>query len=168
MSNSPALAQWYLVQCKPRQEARAEQNLRNQCYPCYCPQHSVEKVRHGKRVVMQQPLFPGYLFINLCKLNDNWHSIRSTRGVLRLVTFANEPLAVDDRIISELQSRLARADSKPLFHEGAPVTIIDGPFKDLDAIFCKADGEERAIILLTLLHRQQQIMLPLQALKASG
>lgn len=168
MSKSPALAQWYLVQCKPRQEARAEQNLRNQYFSCYYPQHSVEKIRHGKRVVIQQPLFPGYLFINLCKLNDNWHSIRSTRGVLRLVTFANEPLPVDDRIISDLQARLAGIGNKPLFQEGAPVTIMNGPFKDLDAIFCKADGEERAIILLSVLHRQHRIKVPLQTLRATS
>jgi len=165
---SPALAQWYLVQCKPRQEVRAEQNLRSQYFSCYCPLYSVEKIRNGKRIFVQQPLFTSYLFINLCKLNDNWHSIRSTRGVLRLVTFADEPLAVGDHIISDLQARLASLGSKPLFREGAPVTIIDGPFKDLDAVFCKADGQERAIILLTMLHRQQQIKVPLQALKASG
>lgn len=168
MRNSPALAQWYLVQCKPRQEARAQENLRNQYFSCYCPQHAVEKIRHGKKVVIQQPLFPGYIFINLCKLNDNWHSIRSTRGVLRMVTFAGEALAVDDEIINDLQTRLASIGDNPLFQEGAPVTIINGPFKDLDAVFCKADGEERAIVLLSLLHRQQQIKLPLRSLRASG
>lgn len=168
MLNSPVLAQWYLVQCKPRQEARAEQNLRNQHFSCYCPQHMVEKIRHGKRVVMQQPLFPGYLFINLCKLNDNWHSIRSTRGVLRMVTFAGEPLPVDDVIISNLQERLASIGDKPLFEKGTSVTIVDGPFKDLEAVFHKVDGEERAVILLSVLHRQQQIKLPMRALRVTS
>lgn len=168
MSQSLITARWYLVQCKPRQELRAVENLRNQFFPCYCPQHSAEKIRHGKKTVIQQPLFPGYIFINLCKLNDNWHSIRSTRGVLRLVTFADEPLAVPDEIIDRLQARLSSAGEQPMFKEGSPVTITDGPFKDLDAIFCKADGEERAIILLSLLHRQQRIKVPLHALKSSG
>lgn len=168
MSNCSATARWYLVQCKPRQEVRAEQNLRNQHIPCYCPRHTVEKVRHGKKTVIEQPLFPGYLFINLCKLNDSWHSIRSTRGVLRLVTFADQPLAVADNIIDGLQSRLAEVGSQPLFEQGSPVKIINGPLKNLDAIFSKPDGEERAIILLNLLHRQQQISVPLRALEASG
>lgn len=165
MSNDSMMAQWYLIQCKPRQEVRAEENLRNQHFPCYCPLHSVEKVHKGKRTVTQQPLFPGYLFINLCKLTDSWHSIRSTRGVRRLVTFADQPLAVPDEIIDDLQARLASIGDKPLFEEGTQVTITEGPFKDLDAIFCKADGEERAIILLNLLHRQQHIRVPLKALK---
>lgn len=168
MTENPATARWYLVQCKPRQEVRAEQNLRNQHFPCYCPQHTVEKIRYGKRSVVQQPLFPGYLFINLCTVTDNWHSIRSTRGVLRMVTFADQPLAVPDSIVNELQARLLKTAGVPLFSEGTPVTITQGPFKDLDAIFCKADGEERAIILLNLLHRQQELKVPIKALKASG
>ena len=168
MTESSATARWYLVQCKPRQEVRAEQNLRNQLFPCYCPQHTVEKIRYGKRTVIQQPLFPGYLFINLCRVNDSWHSIRSTRGVLRLVTFADQPLAVPDGIIEDLRARLATVEGKPLFQKGEPVTLIQGPFKDLDAVFCKADGEERAIVLLNLLHRQQELRVPLKALKASG
>jgi transcriptional antiterminator RfaH len=67
-----------------------------------------------------------------------------------------------------LQARLASIGDQPLFDEGSPVTITNGPFKDLDAVFCKADGEERAVILLSVLHRQQQIKLPLRALRASG
>lgn len=161
-------AKWYLVQCKPRQERRAEENLRNQFFSCYCPHHTVEKIRQGKRVVIQQPLFPGYLFINLCSLKESWHSIRSTRGVLRLVTFANEPLPVPDVVIKDLQDRLSRVGSKPLFATGAPVTLVEGPFKDLNAVFCKADGEERAIVLLDLLNRQQQLSVPIRALTASG
>ncbi|GGI96957.1 transcription/translation regulatory transformer protein RfaH [Halopseudomonas pertucinogena] len=168
MLDTSRTAKWYLVQCKPRQEIRAEENLRNQFFSCYCPLHTVEKIRQGKRVVTQQPLFPGYLFINLCRLSDSWHSIRSTRGVLRLITFANEPLPVPDAIIDDLQARLSKAGNKPLFKTGSPVTLIEGPFKDLNAVFCKADGEERAIVLLDLLNRQQQLSVPLRALSASG
>src|SRR5690606_15401026 len=60
-------------------------------------------------------------------------------------------------IIEDLRARLATVEGKPLFQKGEPVTIIQGPFKDLDAVFCKADGEERAIVLLNLLHRQQEL-----------
>lgn len=161
-------AQWYLIQCKPRQEVRAEQNLRIQNFSCYCPQHMVEKIHRGKKTVIQQPLFPGYLFINLCKLSDNWHAIRSTRGVLRLVTFANEPLPVADAIIDDIQARLSRVASQPLFKEGMPVAITEGPFRDLNAVFCRADGEERAIILLNLLNRQQHLRVPIRALAATN
>lgn len=164
VSRNPTTPQWYLLQSRPRQELRAEQNLRNQHFSCYCPQHPVETLRQGRRRVTRQPLFPGYLFVRLCRHSDNWHTIRSTRGVLRLVTFDSEPLPVEDQIISDLQSRLARQGNKPLFREGAPVTVTEGPFKDMNAIFCKADGEERAIILLNILSRQQKLRVPIRTL----
>lgn len=143
------------------------ENLRNQSYTCYAPTHPVEKIRHGKRVCLDEPLFPGYLFINLCEYTESWHPIRSTRGVLRLVTFANQAVPVADTIIDGIQSRLnSEADGKPVFATGDPVTVIEGPFRDLEAIFRTIDGEERAIILLNLMQRQQQIKVPLRALRS--
>lgn len=168
MSAATSISQWYVLQSKPRQEERALEHLRNQLFACYCPYHRVEKLRHGKRVILNQPLFPGYIFINLSKLTDNWHTIRSTRGVARLVTFANQPLAVPDEIIDHLRTHLEQQGDEPLFAEGCPVTITDGPFKDLDAVFCKMDGEERAIVLLNVLQRQQEIRMPMGQLRQSG
>jgi transcriptional antiterminator RfaH len=168
-----ASAKWYLLQCKPRQEARAEENLRNQAFTCYSPRHPVAKIRHGKRVTVAEPLFPGYLFIQLCEYTESWHPIRSTRGVLRLVTFAYQAVPVADDIVNGIQSRLAQAydgerpNGKPLFAAGQAVTVTDGPFRDIEAIFSSLDGEERAIILLSLMQRQQTIKVPLTTLRST-
>lgn len=162
-----ASGNWYLVQCKPRQEARALTNLCNQSFTCYAPTHSVEKIRHGKRVIFDEPLFPGYLFIHLCEYSQSWHSIRSTRGVLRLVTFANQAVPVASSIIDGIQSRLnSCGKSRSLFSPGEQVAVTEGPFRDLEAIFSSMDGEERAMILLSLMQRQQQISVPVRALRS--
>jgi transcriptional antiterminator RfaH len=164
-----ASSKWYLLQCKPRQEARAEENLRNQAFTCYSPTHPVEKIRHSKHVSVSESLFPGYLFIQLCEYTESWHPIRSTRGVLRLVTFANQAVPVGDSIVAGIQSRLDQTpNSKPLFAAGQSVTVTDGPFRDLDAIFSSLDGEERAIILLSLMQRQQSLKVPLRALRSTA
>lgn len=166
MSLATSEPQWYVLQSKPRQEERDLEHLRNQLFACYCPYHTVEKLRYGKRVSLSQPLFPGYIFINLCKLTDNWHAIRSTRGVARLVTFANQPLAVPDDLIEHLRTQLEQQGDEPLFTEGSPVIITGGPFKDLDAVFYKMDDQERVIVLLNVLQRQQQIRLPLSQIQS--
>ncbi|WP_339845785.1 transcriptional activator RfaH, partial [uncultured Halopseudomonas sp.] len=98
------VSQWYLIQCKARQDERAELNLRNQGFICYRPVHQVERLRHGKRVRLEESLFPGYLFIHLNYLSDNWYSIRSTRGVLRLVGFDHQPTAVSPQIINAIKT----------------------------------------------------------------
>lgn len=161
---------WYLVQCKPRQEARAQLNLRNQGFTCFTPMQDVQRLRHGKKTLVTEALFPGYLFVNLCRLNDNWHSIRSTRGVTSLVRFGreSEPLPVPDVLIEHIRQRLNRQPASELFAPGSKVRLIDGPFKDLEAVFSKTDGEERAIILLNILQREQRLKVPLTALASSG
>ena len=123
-------------------------------------------MRRGKRVMLDESLFPGYLFIHLCQYTDSWHSIRSTRGVSKLVTFCDRPVAVAPDIIVDIRQRLAANEAQPLFVPGSAVTVTDGPFRDIQAIFEKADGEERAIILLSMLQRQQSISVPVRMLRA--
>src|SRR5215475_13563299 len=93
---------WYLVHCKSREEDRAQQHLERQNYECYRPLYERERIRHGRRQTAQTALFPGYLFIRLDRLHDNWLPIRSTRGVLRIVRFAEYPLPVADDIVEEI------------------------------------------------------------------
>ncbi|MFN3581946.1 MAG: transcription/translation regulatory transformer protein RfaH [Pseudomonas sp.] len=152
---------WYLIQCKARQDERAELNLRNQQFTCYRPVHQVERLRHGRRVILQESLFPGYLFIRLDSLSDNWYAIRSTRGVQRLVGFGHEPTAVEPDIIYSIKTRSEQQSPAPVLQAGDPVRILCGPFRELEAIFMRVDGTERAVLLLNLLQRQQQLKMSL-------
>jgi len=167
-ANQGSTAEWYVVQCKSRQEDRAEQHLRNQHFPCYRPVQQVEAIRHGKRAMVEEALFPGYLFIHLSRITDNWSSIRSTRGVLRLVSFGDTPVSVPTGVINEIKRRLSGLSSRPLFEPGSRVQITDGPFKDLSGVFSRASGEERAIVFLNMLQRQQALTFPMRMLKSVG
>ncbi len=153
LSSNP---RWYLIQTKPRQEARAEQHLRRQAFECYRP-HKPSGSCNGKA---QEPLFPGYLFIRLDRQLDNWYPIRSTRGVARVVSFGGEPTPVRDELIEQLRQRLAAPAEKTQFRPGERVQLHGGGFNELEAIFVSADGEERSVILLTLLQREQKVRVP--------
>ncbi|MBL4833202.1 MAG: transcription/translation regulatory transformer protein RfaH [Pseudomonas sp.] len=159
------VSQWYLIQCKPRQDERAELNLRNQNFTCYRPVQQVERIRHGKRVQVEESLFPGYMFIRLSHLSDNWYSIRSTRGVQRLVGFDHRPTAVAPAIINAIKARSDSLPLRPVLQPGDRVRIVQGPFTELEAIFARQDGTERAVLLLNLLHRQQHMKVPLYAIE---
>lgn len=147
---------WYLIQTKPRQESRAEENLRRQHFECYRP-HKPPLSGDEKS---GEPLFPGYLFIRLDRRLDNWYPIRSTRGVARVVAFGGEPTPVRDALIEELRQRLAAPVEPPRFRPGERVQLRGGTFNELEAIFVSADGEERSVILLTLLQREQKVRVP--------
>ncbi len=151
---------WYLVQCKSRQDERAEENLVRQGYTCYRPQFGCERIVRGRRQVVSESLFPGYMFIQLT-LEDNWGPLRSTRGVLRVVAFGAQPLAISDGVIEELRLHEAQGDVQPQLVSGEPVRINDGPFAELQAIYLGMDGDERVVVLLNFLQREQQVSLPL-------
>lgn len=161
-SPSSDSARWYLIQTKPRQEGRAAEHLQRQNFECYRPVKPGEKKR-GSRAQSEEELFPGYLFIRMDQTSDNWYPIRSTRGVARIVTFGGLPIPVKNELIEQIRQRLLVAP-KVTFHEGEAVRITAEGFNDVEAIFLTADGDERAVILLNLLQREQKVTLPVSSL----
>ncbi|MEE1920261.1 transcription/translation regulatory transformer protein RfaH [Pseudomonas asiatica] len=147
---------WYLIQCKPRQDDRAEVNLLRQGYQLYRPKLMAKRHFKDQRKDCFQSLFPGYLFIRL-GLQNNWAPVTSTRGVAKIVRFGDYPLPVSDKLINELKLRQYEHAEEAPFSEGDKVRIKDGPFSDMEAIFVTSHGDERVVLLLNLLNRQQQI-----------
>ena len=107
------IPQWYLVQARPRQAELAVEHLEQQGYCVFHPRLQVEQLRRGRPVVVEQALFPDYLFIRLQAGVDNFGPVRSTRGVAQLVGFGNVPVPFDANLIESLRSHLAAAPDAP-------------------------------------------------------
>ncbi|EGV16802.1 transcription termination/antitermination NusG family protein [Thiocapsa marina] len=161
-------ARWYVVQSKPRQAQRAEINLMRQGYVVYHPRILLERVRQGKRQAVEDSLFTNYLFIQLRRWIDDWSPLRSTFGVCRLVSFGNEPLPVSDVLIECIRQRLATAPVQPVFQPGQVLRVNAGVLNELDAIFDAYDGEDRARLLIQILGRPTEVVLPLSSLARSA
>ncbi|MHB0774016.1 transcription/translation regulatory transformer protein RfaH [Halomonas sp. WWR20] len=163
---------WYVVQCKGGESFRASEHLSNQGYRVFHPVLEVQKKRRGKLCWAAEPLFPYYLFLHLDRLSSNWRPIRSTRGVLRLVSFGSEPLAVPDALIETLQKCAQRSpeaqEANVYFRPGEMVEIAEGPFSELQAVFESQKGDERAVVLINMLHKQQRLELPIGQLRRSS
>ncbi|MGQ7247049.1 transcription/translation regulatory transformer protein RfaH [Halomonas sp. V046] len=166
---SDATPRWYVIQCKGGESFRAAEHLGNQGYDLFHPVLEVQKKRRGKLEWVQEPLFPYYLFLRLDQVESNWRPIRSTRGVLKIVTFGLAmPVPVSDELIELLRRHGTSEPDAPgqlYFRAGESVEITEGPFKDLKAVFESHKGEERAIVLLNMLHRQQRLEMPVSRLK---
>jgi transcriptional antiterminator RfaH len=152
---------WYLVHTKPRQEKTALQNLEQQGYECYLPMLSAEKLRQRVLSVIDEPLFPRYLFIRLDTglSAKGWGPIRFTKGVSRLVSFGNEPAKIDDRLVHLLHSQENTHQTQPqrLFSNGERVMIVEGAFAGLEAIYQLTDGEGRVMVLIELISKPVQM-----------
>ena len=163
---------WFLVHTKPRQETTALQNLEQQSFQCYLPTCPSERLRHGSVVVIDEPLFPRYLFIRLGRGDSapSWSPIRSTKGVSRLVCFGSEPAKVAPSLIELLMSREAALQGKPqrLFSKGDRVQMAGGPFAGIEGVYQMADGECRAMVLIELLSRPVVVPVGPSALRKAG
>ncbi|CAN0597244.1 unnamed protein product, partial [Ectocarpus sp. 12 AP-2014] len=156
---------WYALQHKPAQGDRALDNLQNQGITCFYPKITVEKIKAGKRSKKLEALFPGYLFVHLEQTDPMWAKLRSTRGVLRVVGFAGKPAAIGDEIIQHIEDSLHAVADVGGIKPGQPVELSDGPFQSIDAIFKAYDGEERAIVLIQFMQKQQAISVSVGAIK---
>ncbi len=150
---------WYVIHSKPRQERKAEENLQTQGFKVYLPRLKRSIRRAGKWVKVIEPLFPRYLFIYLVMHEDDLSPIRSTRGVSRLLRFGDVPAKAPDSFIEALQSKenpeagcLVQGDER--FEQGSKVAIVEGPLKGLKGLIQSDSGEERVILLLNLLGRE--------------
>ncbi|MFW0758981.1 transcription/translation regulatory transformer protein RfaH [Pseudomonas sp. H11T01] len=163
LTHSTKGSNWYLLQCKPRQDERAQINLLRQNYVIFRPQLVSEYLIRGKPHKTAESLFPGYLFIQLSH-DDNWVPLRSTRGVSRIVDFNHVPAIVADDVIEHLRVRcfkpLALQTTQAL-KPGETLHIIRGPLSTFEGVFLSMAGAERVMILLQFLNREQRVRVPL-------
>ena len=156
---------WYALQYKPAQGDRALAHLQNQDIACFYPKITVERLKTSKRTKKLEPLFPGYLFVNLEQTDPVWAKLRSTRGVLRIVGFANKPAAIGDDVIQHIKDSLDSVAEQGGIKPGQAVQLNEGPFEGINAIFQAYDGEARAIVLINFMQKQQRVKVPVSAIK---
>lgn len=155
---------WYVVKTQPKQETRAECNLRVWGINTFLPKVSERHINTftGAAANVIRPLFPRYLFAQF----EVAHSLRRvcfTRGVHSVVGFGNGPTSIDDEIIQLIQLRvgadgLVRLDDD--LNEGDPVMINSGPLQHLTGVFQHdVKGTDRVAILLTAISYQGRVII---------
>jgi transcriptional antiterminator RfaH len=157
--------QWYLIHSKPLAEEIAQVNLERQSYATYLPR-LVQTIRRRQRWTQSiVPLFPRYLFLQL----DGQRSLKpvhSTIGVSNIVRFGTCCAVVPDEVIAQLRARadpatgLHRLRAAARFARGTRVRITAGPFSGINGVFEHAEGEERVVLLLSLLGHEVPVEFP--------
>ncbi|PPK49987.1 transcription/translation regulatory transformer protein RfaH [Marinobacter persicus] len=145
---------WHAVQYKSGQGSRALANLENQNIRCFHPEVPIERIVNRKQVIRSEPLFSGYIFIQMDKDDPSWKKLHSTRGVLRVLSFGGKPGVIPDEVIDYIADTLETVQSAGGLRKGEAVCVREGPFSGLEAIFQSYDGEERAIVLISFMQSQ--------------
>ena len=147
------MKKWYLIKTKPRQEKKAKQNLENQGYVAFCP---ITKI-NNKLVI----LFPSYLFVQLNEKTQNFSPIYSTKGVSYFIKFGLNFAKVPTSVIKFIKTNQHITTEKLInlnkFKLGDKVQISDGVFNNFVAIFESYKSDDRVILLMNLLGREQSL-----------
>lgn len=156
---------WFCIKTKPRQEAVAVHNLRAVGVgELVFPRLRRTRRGHDKNKVVVEPLFPGYLFARFDPMEFQ-SAIRSTRGVLHLVSREGKPVDVEQAVIDELnalgpEATLSLLDAEPKV--GAKARVIRGIFAGSEGEVIRLESPQKRIgLLLSILGSDQPVELPL-------
>lgn len=150
----PQTFPWYCVRTRSNQERIVAAALDNRGYRPFLPLY--QRVRQWSDRLMQSetPLFPGYLF---CRFDSKQRvPILSAPGVISIVGFAGEPVAIPESEIEAIrrliQSGLPLAPT-PYLREGQRVRINRGALEGVEGTLIKIKGTSRLVVSIALLQR---------------
>ena len=130
-------ADWYVCRIRPKQSTDGGWDpivagLERQGFASYMPVDVQTVYLHGRKAIVQTPLFPGYMFVAFDKDEQQWRRINSTSGVIHLLPMHAEiPSAVPTAYVSELKTHrkaAAMVEVTKKFMYDEVVRIIAGPF----------------------------------------
>jgi transcriptional antiterminator RfaH len=161
---------WYALHTHPKQEVRADENLRSWNVETFTPRLRARRFNRNGRppIPFTKPLFPRYIFARF-RAAEFLHKVRYTRGVASVVGVGHIPTPIDDQVIAIIKSQ-SDADSIVKigdgFKVGSEVVITEGPLKGLTGIFERnMKDSDRVMILLNTVSYQSHIVVERQALK---
>jgi transcriptional antiterminator RfaH len=167
VNNAP---HWYVIRTHPKQETRAENNLRAWRVETFNPRfrdcHFNPYTGHPTYHI--KSLFPQYIFARF-EAQCLTSIISHTRGVRTVVSFGAGPTAVDDEIIALLKSQTDEQGFVRVgksFKGGDRVMVEGGPLKGLRGIFeSEAKDSERVLILLSCVSYQGRVLVEKESVR---
>jgi transcription antitermination factor NusG len=145
---------WYAAYTSANHEKRVTEQLAVRSVDHFLPLYESVRRWKDRRVKLQMPLFPGYVFVHLA-LRDRLQ-ILQIPGVAKLVGFNGTPTALPDEQIEALKAGLAagvRAEPHPYLTAGRRVRVKSGPLAGMEGILVRRKNAARFVISLDLISR---------------
>jgi transcription antitermination factor NusG len=156
------MADWYVLNTKPRKESPVESLLTQAGFTVYVPRYRQDSII--------RPFFPGYLFLKFNYPRD-YQTIVYTRGVNKIVGYGQRPVPVEPEVINCLKAReknglieLMKYGDDP--QPGDEIQVMEGPLKGLKGIFCRElSDRQRVMILLNYVSYQGSLLIKKNRIK---
>jgi transcription antitermination factor NusG len=147
-------ARWYAAYTCANHEKRVAAELGARDVEHFLPLYSSMRRWKDRRVQLELPLFPGYVFVRFALCNRL--RVVQIPSLVRLVGFGELPTALPDTEMEIMRSGLSqnlRAKPHPFLSVGRRVRITGGPFAGLEGVLRRKKNNLWVVVSLELIHR---------------
>ena len=145
---------WYAAYTSANHEKRVAQQLGLRHIEHILPLYESVRRWKDRRMKLQLPLFPGYIFVRLA-LRDRLQVLQAP-GVARLVGFNGMPCALLEEDIKAIQRCLDRSykvEPHSYLEVGRRARVMSGPLQGQEGIILRRKNRLRFILSLELIMR---------------
>ncbi len=150
---------WYVIHTYSGYEDAVARNLKqrieslgmeDKIFNVLVPKEKKIKIKNGKRKIVEEKIYPGYVLVEMVVTDDSWYVVRNTPNVTGFVGSGTTPIPVSQEEIQYLQKRMGveTPHYEIEVEAGNSVKITDGPFKDFDGKVSEVDKQRGKIKVL--------------------
>ncbi len=162
---------WYVLHTYSGYEENVARNLRqriesmdmeDKIFNVLIPTENKIRIKNGKRKVVTEKIFPGYVLVEMIVTDDSWYVVRNTPNVTGFVGSGTTPTPISDEEVKALQKRMGVEEPKYKIDVmvGSPVRIVDGPFKDFEGKVSELDEARGKVkVLVSMFGRETPVEL---------
>ena len=162
---------WYAVHTYSGYEDAVARNLKQRIesmgmegkiFTVLVPTEKNIRIKNGKRRIVEDKIYPGYVLVEMIVTDDSWYVVRNTPRVTGFVGSGTTPTPLAPEEMAELQKRMGVEEPKFRIEVavGDPVKITDGPLKDFDGKISEVDEEKGKVkVLVSMFGRSTPVEL---------
>jgi transcription termination/antitermination protein NusG len=162
---------WYAIHTYVGYENAVVRNLKqrveslgmsDKIFEVMIPLEKKIKVRGGKRVEEDEKIYPGYVLVHMVVTEESWFVVRNTPRVTGFVGSGVYPVPLEQSEVDALFARMSADTPKHAIElsENDHVSVIDGPFKDLEGRVSEVDNEKGKVkVLVSMFGRETPVEL---------
>jgi len=153
---------WYAVYTNANHEKRVAEQLRRRSVEHFLPLYDTIRRWKDRRVKLQLPLFPGYIFVWIA-LKDRLDTLK-VPGVVRILSLNGTPTPIPREQVESLRVALhegLRAEPHPYLKAGRQVRIKAGPLTGWKGVIIRRKGDWRVVVSAEL--NQRSIIMDIEA-----
>lgn len=168
---------WYVIHTYSGYEDTVARNLKQRIesmdmqdyiFDVIVPKEKKIKIKNGKRTVVDERIYPGYVLVNMIVTDASWYVVRNTPNVTGFIGLGTTPTPVDPEEIRSIKKRMGVTEPKYKvdIRVGEAVKITEGPFKDFDGKIQEVDEEKGKVkVLVSIFGRETPVELDFLQMK---